>query len=476
MRLSPTLAMCSVCPSTIRANAIVEAIARLPSRRPDSATTAALAARTATVISRGTPVSWLLRKEARTVSTASWAARSPYSSPPTPSHTTATSNRRPARVTKCSTAQRSSLYFRPPGLLSLPKRTSAMLNHRRPPATRKMAGASGSRTPSAHVVGKVIFVGRWFVHDSGAVVGAAAVLKVAGLGHQVEAHLDPTTAQVPQHNLVAVGQQHRIVGREGPTVQPRPGAGTVVGELEGLAILLDGAMDPADRALYVAIEGDVGGLGVAADGGRRFDNVDRLTHQALRPFQDREGCQNLILQRPAGKEGMQRLGGHGAGSGRRGFPGAPSEEVNASAQCNHHHNGHAYQAQDGKRAERDDRRPYGRRRVFDDDGCLCGGLETERVLEPDFQRHRVRPDGGDLRKIGLELRLRGVRRRGGGRLGDAVDEQFRRTEAPRVAVREGDTRHDLDLGWAVDGRAVRIEGGLARDDGAGGGFLQGHGR
>src|SRR3972149_6381281 len=235
MRLSPTLAMCSVCPSTIRANAIVEAIALLPSRRPDSATTAVLAARTATVSSRGISVSWLLRKEARTVSTAGWGARAPNPWPPTPSHTTATSNRRPERVTKCSTAQRSSLYFRPPGLLSLPRRISAMLNHRRPPATRKRAGASGSCTPSVHVVGKVIFVGRRFVHDAGAVVGDAAVLEIARLGHQIEAHLDPPTAQVPQHNLVAVGQHHRNVGREGPTVQPRPGAGTVVGELGGPA-------------------------------------------------------------------------------------------------------------------------------------------------------------------------------------------------------------------------------------------------
>src|SRR3972149_2625724 len=297
------------------------------------------------------------------------AARSPYSSPPTPSHTTATSNCRPERVTKCSTAQRSSLYFRPPGLLSLPRRTSAMLDYRRPSAIRKRAGASGSRTPSAHVVGKVIFVGRWFVHDSGALVGAAAVLEPARLAHQVEAHLDPTTAQVPQHNLVAVGQQHRIVGREGPTVQPRPGAGTVVGELEGLAILLDGAMDPADRTLNVAIEGDVRGLGVPADGGGGFGNVDRLAHQALRPLQDRDGCQNLVFQRPAGQEGMQRLGGEGAGGRRRALRGAASEEGNASAQCNHNQHGPAYQAQDGKRGERDDRRPQGRRRVFDDDGC-----------------------------------------------------------------------------------------------------------
>src|SRR3990172_4344286 len=257
MRLSPTLAMCSVCPSTIKASTIVEAMARLPSRRSDSATTAALAARTARVISRGIPVSSLLRKEPRTVSMASWATRSPYSSPPTPSHTTATSNRRPERVTKWSTAQRSSLYFRPPGLLSLPKRISAMLNHRRPPATRKMAGAPGSRTPLVHVVGKVIFVGRRFVHNAGAVVGDAAVLEIARLG-----------------------QHHRIVGREGPTVQPRPGAGTVVGELEGSAILLDGAVDPADRALDVAIEGDVRGLGVTPHGRGGLYHVDRFTDQA----------------------------------------------------------------------------------------------------------------------------------------------------------------------------------------------------
>src|SRR3990172_2911995 len=343
MRLSPTLAMCSVCPSTIRANAIVEAIARLPSRRPDSATTAVLAARTATVSSRGISVSWLLRKEARTVSIASWAARSPYSSPPTPSHTTATSNCRPERVTKCSTAQRSSLYFRPPGLLSLPRRTSAIMDQRRP-VIRNRAGASGSLTPSARVLGIVIFVGRWLVHDSGAVVGDAAVFEIARLGHQLEAHLDPTTAQVPQHNLVIVGQQHRIVGREGPPVQPRPGAGTVVGELEGPAILLNGAMDPADRALHVAIEGDVRGLGVPADGGGGFDDVDRLAHQALRPFQDREGCQYIIFQRSPGKEGMRRLDVNGAGSGRSGLRGPPSEEVNASAQCHHHHHGHANQA------------------------------------------------------------------------------------------------------------------------------------
>src|SRR3990172_9423829 len=332
MRLSPTLAMCSVCPSTIKASTIVEAMARLPSRRSDSATTAALAARTARVISRGIPVSSLLRKEPRTVSPASWAARSPYSSPPTPSHTTATSSRRPERVAKWSTAQRSSLYFRPPGLLSLPRRTLAMMDQRRP-AIRNRAGASGGLTPSARVLGIVIFVGRRLVHDSGAVVGDPAVLEIARLAHQVEAHLDPTTAQVPQHNLVAVGQEHRIVGREGPTVQPRPGAGTVVGELEGLAVLLNSAMDPADRALYVAIEGDIRGLRVPADGGGGFDNVDRLTHQALRPFQDREGCQNLIFQRPAGKEGMQRLSGNGAGSGRRALRGAPSGIVNGPAHC-----------------------------------------------------------------------------------------------------------------------------------------------
>src|SRR3990172_7208496 len=437
MRLSPTLAMCSVCPSTIKASTIVEAMARLPSRRSDSATPAALAARTARVISRGIPVSSLLRKEPRTVSTASWAARSPYSSPPTPSHTTATSNRRPERVTKCSTSQRSSLYFRPPGLLSLPRRISAMLNHRRPPATRKMAGASGSRTPLVHVFGKVIFVGRRFVHDAGAVVGDAAVLEIARLGHQVEAHLDPPTSQVPQHNLVAVGQHHRIVGLEGPTVQPRPGAGTVVGEFEGRAILLDGAMDPADRALDVAIEGDVRGLGVPADGGGGFDNVDRLPHQALRPFQDRQGCQNLIFQRPAGEQGMHRLGGNGAGSGRSALRGAPSEEVNAPNDCDHHHHGHAYQAHDGKPTEHEDRSTWGRRRVFDDHGCLRGRLETERVHEPDFQRHRVRAYGSYLREIGLKLRLGGAWRRGGGRLGGAVDEQFRRTDAPPVSVAVG---------------------------------------
>src|SRR3972149_1663969 len=92
---------------------------------------------------------------------------------------------------------------------------------------------------------------------------------------------------------------------------------------------------------------------------------------------------------------------------------------------------------------------------------------TVAVHRQDFQRRGVRAYGGYLREIGLELRLRGAWRKGGGRLGDAVDEQFRRTEAARVAVGEGDVRHDLQRGWAVDGRALRIEDGLPTANGAG---------
>jgi hypothetical protein len=166
-------------------------------------------------------------------------------------------------------------------------------------------------------------------------------------------------------------------------------------------------MDLADRAFVTVVMSVVGD---AADGRGGFDNVDRLADQALRPFQDSEGCQNLILQRSTGKQGMQRLGGQGTGGGRRGFRGAPAEVVHASHQCDHRQKSSADHAREGKPAENEDGSTRGGRRVVDDDGCLRGGRETERVREPDFQRHRVRAHGGDLREIDLKLRLCAWRR------------------------------------------------------------------
>ena len=94
-------------------------------------------------------------------------------------------------------------------------------------------------------------------------------------------------------------------------------------------------------------------------------------------------------------------------------------------------------------------------------------LKTERVHEPDFQRHRVGAlpwrSARDRPQTPPAWRLAA---------GEAVaweaplTSKFRRTEAAREAVGERDIRHDLHRGRVVDGLALRIEGGLPMDDGA----------
>ena len=99
-----------------------------------------------------------------------------------------------------------------------------MVHQRRPPAVRTGAEVSGCLTHSIRVLHEAVFVGRRFVHDPGAVIGDAAVLDLARIAHEVEAHLDPAAAQVAQDDLVIVRQHHRVVGRQEPPVQPCPGA------------------------------------------------------------------------------------------------------------------------------------------------------------------------------------------------------------------------------------------------------------